>query len=93
MKNYNDVKRAAEAALRGLMKTIYSNLDEKEADKLVLELSMSMYTTTINFDLPLDQFQKEVNKQNLNYQLILMDVITSTKIKIDAGGYNDFKTI
>lgn len=93
MKNYNDVKTAAEAALRGLMKTIYSNLDEKEADKLVLELSMSMYTRTINFDLPLDQFQKEVNKQNLNYQLTLMDVITSTKIKIDAGGYNDFKTI
>ena len=68
MKNYDDVKRAAEAALRGLMRTIYSNLDDKEADNLILELSMSMFTVTINFDLPFNEFQKEVNDKNIEYK-------------------------
>ena len=91
-KKYDDVKRAAEAAVKGLMRTIYSNLDNEDAETLLLELSMSFFTSTVNFNLPMDKFEKELNNKNINYQLNLLKTITSVKIKIDEGK-DDFETI
>ena len=84
-KNYTDVKRAAEAALRGLCRTIISNLDEKDAEKLLIELSMSLFTASIDFEMPFDKFAAELSHKQAQYTLHVLDAAVSYKKAIDAG--------
>ena len=89
MKKYKEVKRAAEAALRGLIRTIYSNLDEEDADKLCLELSLSLFSSTLDFSLPKNKFIEEAQSKSINYQLVLMDSLFKAKADFDKGDIND----
>ena len=85
MKEYNDVKRAADAALRGLIRTIYSNLDEDDANKLCMELSLSLFSSTLDISLPVNKFFEELQSKSINYQLILIDSLIKAKVDFDKG--------
>lgn len=89
MKKYDDVKRAAEAALRGLIRTVYSNLDEDDADKLCMELSLSLFSSTIDFSLPVNKFLEEAELKSINYQLTLRDSLCKAKADFDKGDINE----
>lgn len=89
MKEYNDVKRAAAAALRGLIRTIYSNLDEDDAEKLCMELSLSLFSSTLDFSLPVNKFFEEAQSKSINYQLILRDSLCKAKADFDKGNINE----
>ena len=84
-KNYDDVKRAAEAALKGLCRTIISNLDEKDAEKLLIELSMSLFTASIDFTVPFDKFAAELAHKQANYTFQIAETAVSYKHAIDNG--------
>lgn len=92
MKNYDDVKRAAEAALRGLIRTIYGNLKDEEGDKLCLELSLSLFTATLDFSLPVDKFYHEAQIKSIEYQLNLKDTLIEAKADYDKGDINEADT-
>lgn len=85
MKEYKDVKRAADAALRGLIRTIYSNLDEDDANKLCMELSLSLFSSTLDISLPVNKFFEELQSKSINYQLILIDSLIKAKVDFDKG--------
>jgi hypothetical protein len=93
MKEYKEVKRAAEAALRGLMRTIYENLEEEEADSLCLELSLSLFTATLDFSLPATKFFEEAQIKSIDYQLNLSDSLYEAKAAFDKGDINEADTI
>lgn len=62
-------KRAADAALRGLIRTIYENLNDEEGDKLCLELSLTLFTATLDFSLPVDiliEVKADYDKGDIN---------------------------
>lgn len=90
-KNY-DVKRAADAALRGLIRTIYENLNDEEGDKLCLELSLTLFTATLDFSLPVDKFYHEAQIKNIEYQLTLKDILIEVKADYDKGDINEADT-
>lgn len=92
MKNYDEVKRAAEAALRGLIRTIYENLEDEEADKLCMELSLTLFTTTLDFGLPVDKFYHEAQIKSIEYQLNLKDNLIAAKADYDKGDINEGDT-
>lgn len=92
MKNYDEVKRAAEAALRGLIRTIYENLKDDEADNLCLELSLTLFTTTLDFSLPVDKFLEEAQIKSIDYQITLKNQLIEAKINFDKGDINEADT-
>ena len=85
MKEYKDIKRAAEAALRGLTRTIYENLEDEESSKLCLELSLELFTATLDFSLPVAKFFEEAQLKSINYQLNLRDSLCEAKEAYDKG--------
>lgn len=89
MKEYEDVKRAAEAALRGLIRTLYSNLDEEDADKLCMELSLSLFSSTLNFSLPVNKFFEEAQIKSIEYQINLKERLCKAKAAFDKGEINE----
>lgn len=88
-KNYNDVKRAAEAALKGLCTAIKVNLKDAEAEQLFLELSMSLFTTSLDFSLPFDEFTADLAHKQTEYTLQVGGTAVKYKRCIDAGEYYD----
>lgn len=89
MKEYKDVKRAAEAALRGLIRSIYENLEEEEADKLCLEMSMSLFNTTIDYSLPFDLFMIKYDEKFKHYTIALTKQTYFAKSDYDMGLLNE----
>jgi len=94
-KNYNDVKRAAEAALKGLCRTIADNLDQEEANKLFIELSMSLFTASLDFNLPFDKFAADLAHKQAAYTVQIAETVVEYKHARDVGkGDNyDFEEI
>ena len=95
MKEYKEVKRTAEAALRGLCRTIADNLNEEDADHLFIELSMSLFTASLNFNLPFDEFAADLAHKQAAYTFHIAESSVRYKKAIDAGeGDNyDFEEI
>jgi len=92
MKNYDEVKRAAEAALRGLIRTIYGNLKDEEADKLCLELSLTLFTATLDFSLPVNDFLYAAQMLSIEYQINLKEALIEAKADYDKGDINEADT-
>ena len=90
MKEYNDVKRAAEAALRGLCRTIVDNLSAEDANKLFIELSMSLFTALLDFSLPFEKFTNELACKQATYTLNIAESSISCKRAIDTGEGDDY---
>lgn len=93
MKEYKDVKRAAEAALRGLIRTVYQNLDSKEADNLCIELSMSLVTATLDFDEEHDILADHLATLMSSYMICIGDTVMKYKANYDKGETNEADTI
>ena len=89
MKKYDDVKRAADAALRGLVRTIYSNLSEEDSEKLCLELSMSLFSSTIDFSEPIEELIPKLAAKTTNYMMCLNDAIINAKSDVDKGAVDE----
>ena len=85
MKEYKDVKRAAEANIRGLCRAIKSNLNENEAEKLFIELSMSLFTASLNFDLPVDKFAANLSYKQAGFITQISEEVAAIKWSIDNG--------
>ena len=94
-KKYADVKRAAEAALRGLCRTIADNLSQEDADHLFIELSMSLFTASLDFELPFEKFAHDLAHKQAAFTLNVAENVVKYKHALDAGeGDNyDFKEI
>lgn len=90
MKEYKDIKRAAEAALRGLCSTIADNLTQEEANKLFIELSMSLFTASLDFALPFDKFAADLAHKQAAYTLHIAETAVGYKHAIDAGEGDDY---
>lgn len=90
MKNYKDVKRAAEAALRGLCRTIADNLTQEEANKLYIELSLSLFTASLDFALPFDKFAADLAHKQATYTMCVLDTAVGYKHALDAGEGDDY---
>lgn len=91
-KNYDDVKRAAEAALRGLIRTIYENLNDEEGDKLCMELSLTLFTATLDFSLPVNDFLYAAQMKSIEYQINLKESLIEAKADYDKGDINEADT-
>ena len=94
MKNYDEVKRAAEAALKGLIRTIDSNLNDEDCERLLIELSMTLFTASVNFDLPADEFMLKLSIKQCDYIFTVGEKIVEVKAAIDEKGdkgYEDYK--
>lgn len=85
MKSYDDVKKASDEAIAGLIEVISNSLSEEDADRLLKELAMSLFTSTLDFDLPIDEFVEELNRMNFIFQQCMLKSIMDVKIKIDEG--------
>lgn len=92
-KKYDDVKRAAEANIRGLCKAIRNNLDEKEADQLFIELSMSLFAASIDFELPFDKFAADLAHKQAIYTMEFAETVVGVKHAIDEGDDHDTEEI
>lgn len=92
MKEYNEVKRAAEAALRGLIRTVYENLKEDEAENLLMELSLSLFTATLDFSLPVNDFLYDAQMKSIDYQITLKNKLIEAKADYDKGDINGSDT-
>lgn len=90
MKKYDDIKRAAEAALRGLCRTIADNLSQEDADHLFIELSMSLFTASLDFELPFEKFAPDVAHKQAVFTLNVAKTVTKYKHAIDAGEGDDY---
>lgn len=84
-KNYDDVKRAAEANIRGLCRAIKSNLNQKEAEKLFIELSMSLFTASLNFDLPVEEFSTRLSHRLTGFMFQITEETAVIKRSVDKG--------
>ena len=89
-KNYDDVKKPAEATLRGLCRAIADNLTQEEANKLFIELSMSLFTASLDFNLPFDKFAADLAHKQASYTLCVAETAVGYKHAIDAGGGEDY---
>lgn len=92
-KNYDDVKRAAEANIRGLCRAIKSNLNEEETEKLFIELSMSLFTASVDFSLPFEKFAAELAHKQVMYTMQIAEILVDLKHSIDAGEDYDAEEI
>ena len=90
MKEYKDIKRAAEAALRGLCRTIADNLSEEDANHLFIELSMSLFTASLDFNLPFEEFAHDLAHKQAAYTLHIAETSVGYKRAIDAGEGDDY---
>ena len=90
MKKYDDVKRAAEAALRGLCRTIVDNLSQEDADHLFIELSMSLFSASLDFELPFNEFAGELAHKQTVFIFEVAKTIIEYKHAVDAGEGNDY---
>lgn len=84
-KKYNDVKKAAEANIWGLCRAIKNNLDTKEVNKLFMELSMTLFTASLDFNLPLDKFISDLSDKQSRFLVQVSDNVTILKQHIDNG--------
>lgn len=89
-KKYDDVKRAAEAALKGLIK---ENLKDEEVDQLLIELSMSLFAASFDFNLPYDKFAAELSHRLVLYTIEFTNTIVDLKCALDAGEDDDSEEI
>lgn len=92
-KKYDDVKRAAEANIRGLCRAINSNLNEEESEQLFIELSMSLFTASLDFSLPYERFTLELAHKQASYTLCVAETTIKCKKAIDAGDDYDTEEI
>jgi len=93
MKEYNEVKRAVEEALIGLIRTVYENLKEDEAENLLMELSLSLFTATLDFSLPVNDFLYDAQMKSIDYQITLKNNLIEAKDNYDKGDMNEFDTL
>ena len=95
MKEYKDVKRASEAALGGLSRTIVDNLSQEDADQLFIELSMSLFIASLDFELPFEKFASELAHKQTVFTFEVAKNVINLKHAIDAveGKDYDFKEI
>lgn len=84
-KNYDDVKRASEANIRGLCRAIKSNLNAEETETLFIELSMSLFTASLNFNLPIDKFAADLSHKGVNFLSQISAECVAIKKSIDKG--------
>lgn len=84
-KKYEDVKRAAEANIRGLCRAIRNNLDTKEVNHLFMELSMTLFTASLDFNLPLDVFISDLSDKQSRFLVSTSDAVSKLKFQIDNG--------
>ena len=89
-KKYEDGKKPAEATLRGLCRAIADNLTQEEANKLFIELSMSLFTASLDFDLPFDKFAADLSHKQASYTMCVLDTVVGYKHAIDAGEGDDY---
>lgn len=85
MKNYEDVKKVSEETIYGIAKTIRGVLDEEESDKLYMELAMILFTLTLDFSLPEEEFVEELNRVNVNFALNIIGHVMDVKEAVDKG--------
>ena len=85
MKSYDDVKKASEEAIYELAKTIRGVLSEEESDRLYMELAMTLFVLTLDFDLSEEDFVNELNNTNVNFALNIIDHTMKLKKAIDKG--------
>ena len=93
MKEYKKVKRAAEAATKGMVRAIYDSLDSKEADNLCIELSMSLVTATLDFNEEYDTLASHLAELMASYMHCICVTVMKYKDDYDKGKTNEADTI